>query len=320
VARLTGEVRDPERPGVSAPAREVLAAVAARPWRRTALDDASQRDALMKIERAQAQGSPLEFSLPFGGYKGPRTPSAPHLDWAEVFWLDYLRRYAAGIAALHPPGVVISLSCMTGVLPWINRLPEESQQLYLSGLRALLLRRSSPRIRFDLVDHTAEYGGAGAVLALLEERVAQMPEPGPAERASALRNLLPADGGADDAGIGEAEIVRAARRCAAMMSLELRRQFNKYGPRIQITHQRGGSLALHLGSCRTSSAQPWVAHGFLDWRADRREWFERLSTRDHPQAASLAIRVEHPLAALSPALRYLPLQPEPRQPPGEEVP
>ena len=309
--RLTGAVFDPQpRPG-SANLQEITRLVVARPWRRTAVDAATLSDLQRKIGEAIQEERPIEFSLPFGGYKGWRTPCAPNLDWAEVFWLDYFRHYAERIVALHAPGVIVSLTCMRGVLEWINRLPQADQDAYLSQLSQLLRARSSPRLRFDLVDHTVDYGGIDAVLRLLEGRLPDMAAPGPAELQSARRNVLPLSplqasrAVHPDGSPTEDEVDLAARRCAAMMSLERRREFNKFGRRIQISHVRGGSLSLHLGSCRTSAAQPWVARGLFEWRPDSQAWLERLVSHDHAAPEVAALTVAHPLQTISPALQSL---------------
>ena len=119
------------------------------------------------MRRAVVAGAPIEFSLPFGGYRGWHLPSAPDPDWSEVFWIDYLRSFGQRIAALHPAGVQIALSYVGGVLAWVNQLPDEAQNRYLKGLASLLQQRSTPRLAFRLVDHAEAYGSRAALLALL---------------------------------------------------------------------------------------------------------------------------------------------------------
>lgn len=311
VARLTAlHPVDPPSPGrQTADPALLLRAVAARPWRRTALDAATQADIAGKLTDAVAAGRPLEFSLPFGGYRGCRLPGSPHLDWAELFWVDYLRSYATRLARLHAPGVIISLTCLTGLLGWVNNLRPDDQDLYLDELRRLLSLRSSPRVALRLVDLTDLCGGASAALAQMAEREATAPTPTAAQQASAARNLVRFGGVHDLSGLTDAEwqaaIVRSARRCAVMEGLEPRRAFNKFGPRIQLTHVRGASLSLHLGSCRSAVAQPWVSTGFLEWRADQGAWLERLGSG--LPAAARPVPVRHDLLSLSPLLSTIPV-------------
>jgi hypothetical protein len=93
------------------------------------------------------------------------------------------------------------------------------------------------------------------------------------------------------------------------MQLESRRTFNKYGPRLQLSHGRGASLSLHIGSCRSAIAQPWVSVGFLQWCPQQGEWIERLATGRAAWEQRALVSVEHPLSAISPALSDIPLVP-----------
>lgn len=308
MAKLTSPPQDAPIPSTPAPAEAIVQCIAARPWRRSAVDRATAADTAAKVNRAVAAGEPIEFSLPFGGYRGWHLPSAPDLDWAEVFWIDYLRSFGLRIAALHPAGVRISLSYVGGVMGWMNHLPEEDQDRYIDGLGRLLAMRSTPRLNFQLVDHAEAEGGRAAVLALLQAREAAQPPPSQAELDRARRNLVWGDPH-EAAPPPEALVLQSARRCAVLMQLESRRTFNKFGPRIQLSHGRGASLSLHIGSCRSAIAQPWVSVGFLQWCPQQGEWIERLATGRAAWEQRSLVSVEHPLSAISPALSDIPLVP-----------
>lgn len=309
LARLTSPVQDPPAPGAPATAEQIVQLISARPWRRSAVDPATATDMATKVQRAVAAGARIEFSLPFGGYRGWQLPWAPEPDWSEVFWIDYLRRFAERIVAVHPTGVRIALTYVGGVLGWVNQLPEEAQTRYLSSLGRLLHCRSTPRLEFQLVDHAEAHGGSAAVLALLQEREAAQPPPAEAELCRARRNLVWEEGTREGERPPEALIQQSARRCAVLMGLESRRAFNKFGPRLQLTHVRGASLSLHIGSCRSAVAQPWVSIGFLQWCPERGEWIERLATGLAVREKRPVISVAHPLTVVSPALLRLPLLP-----------
>ena len=251
----------------SQPPKSLVELITRKPFRRTAVDADTLEDIKRKASMAQSTASPLEFSLPFGGYKARDLPGGPHLNWAEVFWLEYLRRYATPLAEQHAPGVVISFSYVSGVLEFINGIPAAEQQSYLHELSQLLHILSCERIRFRLVDIADAYGGPQAALQATQAlyqtlRDTWAPSEGElqARLSSARRNLLHNDEQTADA----AAVRDAALKCAAMESLEQRRAFNKFGPRIQLSHMRGASLSLHLGSCRSSVVQPWVGYGLLD--------------------------------------------------------
>jgi hypothetical protein len=307
LARLTQPPRDSPVPGAAASVERIVELLLARPWRRSSVDAATADDTARKVGAAVVASRPIEFSLPFGGYRGWQLPSAPNPDWAEVFWIDYLRSFAGRIAAVHPPGVQIALSYVGGVMGWVNALPDGHQSHYIHILGLLLQHRSTPRLGFRLVDHADAYGGPAAVLALLQEREAAMPPPTAAELQRARRNLVWSHACSAGSPPLEARIVEAARRCAALMSLESRRAFNKFGPRLQISHLRGADLALHIGSCRSAVAQPWVSTGFLQWCAKRDAWIERLATAQRAGEPLSVVSVDHPLTPILPGLVGLPV-------------
>ncbi|MFN9530926.1 MAG: hypothetical protein ACK575_05665 [Cyanobacteriota bacterium] len=309
LVRLTSAAKDTPSPSAPATAEEILQRIAARPWRRSAVDPATAADMAAKVQRAVAAGEPIGFSLPFGGYRGWQLPSAPDPDWSELFWIDYLRSFGQRITAVHPAGVRMSLPYVGGVMSWVNQLPEDAQNRYLHGLGQLLQSRSTPRLEFQLVDHAEAHGGRAAVLELLQAREACQPPPTDAELQRARRNLVWGDGFRDAEPPPETLIRQSARRCAVLMGLESRRAFNKDGPRLQLTHVRGAALSLHIGSCRSAVAQPWVALGFLQWCPEREEWIERLATGRAAWDARAIVEVDHRLAVVSPALRRLPLVP-----------
>jgi hypothetical protein len=304
IAALIPASNDERASCVSATAESLLALITARPWRRSSVDPDTAADLSRKVNRALREDKPIEFSLPFGGYRGWQLPSYPNLDWAEVFWVRHLHGYAQRIARVHPPGVVLSLSHVGGVLAWVNGLPQADLDRYLGQLDALLRRFSTSRVHFRLVDHSLACGGSAVVLAQLEAEASRQPAPDQAALARAERNLLWTGSTPPPMEV----IDRAARRCAALMALGERRAFNKFGPRIQLTHLRGPSLSLHIGSCRSAVAQPWVSSGYLRWRQDRREWIESLATTSVSLQALLSLSIHHPLLDLSPTLARLPLQ------------
>ncbi|MEB3256559.1 MAG: hypothetical protein VKJ05_09260 [Synechococcaceae cyanobacterium] len=294
----------PAGPVARAGEEAIVGLITARPWRRSAVDAATVAAITARVRQALRDDAPIEFSLPFGGYRGWRLPSSPNLDWAEVFWIRYLRAYADRLAAVHPAGVRLSLSYVGGVLGWVNLLPQADQGLYLQQLQRLLARFSSASVAFQLVDHSEACGGTAAVLVRLQAALAAQPPADADALARARRNLH----WPGEAPPPAAAVEAAARRCAALMALEERRAFNKFGPRIQLSHLRGAALALPIGSCRSAVAQPWVSQGYLQWRPDRQAWLERLATASALPASLQVVPVHHRLLGISPALERLPLR------------
>jgi hypothetical protein len=284
---------------------QLVQIILARPWRRSAVDPATLFDIKSKVCKAVSGGLPIEFSVPFGGYKSWRLASAPHLDWAEVFWIDYLIQFSKRIEKVYPPGVTLSFTYFSGLMEWVNHLPPQAQNTYISELQYLFKLRSTDTLRLHLVDHTHAYGGPDIVIKLIEDRMAKIPAPSESDLMSAKRNLnTEADGFASQE-MSSVAIEQAARRCLAMMSLELRKDFNKYGPRIQLTHIKGASLSLHLGSCRSAVAQPWVTTGYLAWNSVSESWLEKLATHTLQMKETQSITIEHALQGVSPKLNSI---------------
>lgn len=274
---------------------QLVRIIVARPWRRSAVDPATLIDIKRKVCNAVFANHPIEFSVPFGGYKSWRLESAPHLDWAEVFWIDYLIQFSKRIEAVYPPGVIISFTFFSGLIEWVNHLPDHFQNIYITEFKSLLALRSTGTLQLHLVDHTQAYGGSDVVIKLLEERMARMPVPSAEDLLSAKRNLMPRANLYASRELSSVAIEKAARRCLAMMSLELRRDFNKFGPRIQLTHIRGPSLSLHIGSCRSAVAQPWVSTGYLVWESASECWIEKLAPHTLQIRGTKRIAVQHVL-------------------------
>lgn len=283
----------------------LLTLATARPWRRSGVDADTRDDTRAKLADAVAAGRPIEFSVPFGGYKGFRQPAFPGVDWAEVVWLDYLRSYASRLAAVHAPGVIVSLSYFFGVLDFINGLATADQQRYLDELDILCADLSGEGVRIRLVDLTPACGGVAATRAEIDRRAAALRATADLPVAdgslrSAARNLIGPD-------LPDAAAAReAALRCAAMEGLEPRRAFNKFSTRIQITHIRGASRALHLGTCQTSIMQPWVGTGILEPDGAGGLRPRILNADQRPDLVRVPVR--HRLAGALAGLRTIPIR------------
>ena len=282
------------------PAEALVAAITAGYWRRSTVPAETRADIATKVDERLRAGAPIEFTVPFGGYKAPDQPGAPDLNWAEVMWLAHWRRYATTIAALHMPGVVVTLTYYSAALDLINNLPLSQQERYIGQLQQVARWFSDATVRFEVFDLAALHGGAAAFRAELLEAITAggQAEPSPAQLASARRNLVttlpPGSPEFEDA------VSVAAKACMAMESLPPRRRFNKGEHRIQVGHIRGPALSLHLASTRTSTMQPWVATG-----AVRRHGEGLIETLTRDPLTGTAFEVEHPLVRVSPQLRSI---------------
>lgn len=249
----------------------LIASITRRPFRRSATSAETYQDIVNKVRLAESTHMPLQFSVPFGAYKHHLAPMAPHINWAEIFWFDYLTQYANAIQQhvywLHPtantPAVVIAFTYTSGVLSFINGGHAELQaQIYREEFARLCQHASTAQVKFELIDIAAKMGGPTQALAKVEQAYKALksnphpPRISEAQFKSASRNVLthPA---------AEHQIIDAALRCMAMESMDERRALNKYGQHIQLTHIKG-TLALHIGSCRSATVQPWIGVGVVE--------------------------------------------------------
>ena len=73
---------------------------------------------------------PIHVTLPFGATKNPYLPTAPGVDWGEVFDIAYLREYLAPIAKAYKYGVVLEYISVAIFEEHINRIPQKDVNIY----------------------------------------------------------------------------------------------------------------------------------------------------------------------------------------------
>ncbi len=249
--------------------------VASGKWRRSKMDSASRADIESKISKAISCSQPLEFSVPFGGYKSWHESGAPGINWAEVFWVSYLSQQGHRIAQSHVPGVIFSFSFAGGVMDVVSNFLSTWQEQYLTEFARILDHFSTDRVRFRLVDIADFYGGPKGLRLALQARTEEYLLSWPLRETEKAKKLLSARRNLCLRGLEdlttlssekmEQRIQHSALMCDALDSLEERRHFNKFSTRIQLVFVRGPVPALHVGSCRTSSFHPWVGTGVLEF-------------------------------------------------------
>lgn len=252
-------------------------------FRRTKLDSETEDDIRSKIAYHVSRNEPIPFTMPFGAYKNWRLWSYPEPDWAEVFNVNYMLRFVAPMATAYPPGVKLQYSYGDEVMDIVSNMPIEDTDRYIATFDRLLaffqahipenVTLQTVRINdfytreehreelrknyeYNLRNWTQKYSE--------EEREYKL--------RSARRNLMP-DGIQDLTNLGEDEwekrCLEAAMWCDAHDCMKKRRGFNKLSTNIQIVFVRGPYLALHLGSCDTSSFHFWVGTGVVELRKNR---------------------------------------------------
>lgn len=285
-------------------------------WRRSTVDAETSTDIRQKVQRQFVDGQPIEFSLPFGGYKSWRQSSFPHLNWADVMWAAHIRRYAAHIAQGYPGGVVVSFTYYSAALDIVNNLRLSDQTVYIDELDALLADLSTSDVHLRLVDLVSQHKDVetfrAELLARRDELIDSRYQPTSEQSASALRNLV-LSGERDLRQLSPDELLEEAESsavsCLAMESLPQRRDFNKFSHRIQLGHIRGPALTVHLGSTRVSTLQPWVGVGYLA-RHSKQPYIETIASS---LPATEAIEVVGIPAAWGPALTTIPVEPAEQQ-------
>lgn len=81
---------------------------------------------------------PIHLTLPFGATKNPYLPTAPGIDWAEVFNVAFLRGYLAPIAKAYKYGIVLEYISVGVFEERVNRIPQKDINLYDRQFASLL--------------------------------------------------------------------------------------------------------------------------------------------------------------------------------------
>jgi len=91
-----------------------------------------------KIQYCVSHKQPLHLSLPFGSYKRVGFPTAPGIDWAEVFNMVWLREYLAPIAAAYEHGVLLTYFSVGLFVEEADRIPQSDVDFYASEFASLV--------------------------------------------------------------------------------------------------------------------------------------------------------------------------------------
>lgn len=73
---------------------------------------------------------PIHLTLPFGATKNPYLPTAPGIDWAEVFNIAYLHEYLNPIAKAYKYGIVLEYISVGVFEERVNRISQRDINLY----------------------------------------------------------------------------------------------------------------------------------------------------------------------------------------------
>ena len=97
-----------------------------------------QQKIIEKVHHCVGHNLPIHITVPFGGYKKWQLPSAPHIDFAEVFNLLLLREYLSPIAALYDHGVLLEYFSDEIFVSSMNNIPQHDLDTYNNEFAILI--------------------------------------------------------------------------------------------------------------------------------------------------------------------------------------
>jgi len=258
--------------------------VSSSKYRRTAIDDESKTDIKKKIADAINKNIPIEFSIPFGGYKNYRIPSYPEADWAEVFNLRFMIRYLLPIAKFYKPGVILYYSYNSEIIHEVNNMPLSFQRAYENSFVKLINHFGEQlpnnfQIRTQQINklYANDNEWKSELQSLFnrnQEKWEALYDVSAREKKlnSAKHNLI-LDGERKLQNLTgdelETEYLKAAMMCDAIDSLSKRREFNKFSHRIQLVFIRGPKPSIHIGVCEGSTMHFWVGLGVFEFNKNK---------------------------------------------------
>lgn len=68
---------------------------------------------------------PLEFTIPFGAYKGWKLPTHSEADWTEVFNIRHIIDYLSPVVMIYKRGVIVYYTFQDNIMYEISNLPKE---------------------------------------------------------------------------------------------------------------------------------------------------------------------------------------------------
>lgn len=92
------------------------------------------------VADALANDRPIRLINNFGGFKTVRADSAPHVDWAEVFHLAFVRRWLVPICSVYPPGVEVEYTGQGGIGSFVDNIPLDHPLSYEQEFTDLVSR------------------------------------------------------------------------------------------------------------------------------------------------------------------------------------
>lgn len=257
----------------------ILSCVLSSKFRKTKADQITITSLEKKIIGAVTEKRPLEFTIPFGAYKGWKLPTHPETDWAEVFNIRHIIDYLLPVAQMYKWGVIVYYTFQDNIMHEISNIPKENLLAYKKAFLRLLDYYNSQLngIKFemfsisDLYKNDEEYfddykKGFEYNLTHWDEKYSEEERN---KKVNSAKNNLARKGIVDYSYLSDEEWERkciiSAMQTDAVDCLFWRREFNKKSKRIQLVFVRGPENSIHIGSCLTSTAHFWAGTGVLEY-------------------------------------------------------
>lgn len=246
-------------------------------YRKTKVLLDAEADIKEKVSKACSSKKPLSFAVPFGAYKAWKLDAGFVPEWAEVFHMSYLMKYASNLLAVYPYGIEFTFSFSNNLMYFVSDIPVEAANKYVQDFRSLLalFNKIDSRVKFNLVEINRLYVSEEDYyidflkkfldnLVFWDDKYDEMTKT--RHFTSALHNLYP---------YGERHIAEQPQEIqdkyyyySALMTdavdcLRERRKFNKEQDKIQLVGVKGPSKSLNIGGCETSTVHFWVSRGAL---------------------------------------------------------
>lgn len=107
-------------------------------YKATSIDEEYKKKIQDKIHLCVSNNQPIHISLPFGATKNPNLPTAPHIDWGEVFNIVYIRNYLKPISNAYKYGVILEYVSVAVFEEKVNRIPKKDSDMYDSEFSSLI--------------------------------------------------------------------------------------------------------------------------------------------------------------------------------------
>ncbi len=112
--------------------------VTSKKFRKWSIDENTKKLVREAIATNLDKKQPIQFTLPFGGYKIWRVPSSPEVDWAEFFSICYYALYLSQITSVYEPGASLCFSSDDVIVEQMDNIPKSDTEAYFTSFQTLL--------------------------------------------------------------------------------------------------------------------------------------------------------------------------------------